>query len=62
MNSIDRSNADHNRLMQAGRERAAALRRQAIRDLGHGAGDALQAALRSARRFASSLARHRRQV
>jgi F0F1-type ATP synthase membrane subunit b/b' len=53
------SNAEYNRLMQAARERAAALRRQAIRELGQGTGHAVQAAVRSARRWASSMARHR---
>jgi len=57
MNSIHRSNADYNRLMDAARERARVLRRQAIRDLWDGV-EAV--AGRAARRLASSLERHGR--
>ena len=50
-------NADYNRLMDAARERAGELRRQAIRDAWTGAEDALVRALRSARLFGHRLAR-----
>jgi len=50
-------NADYNRLMDAARERARVLRKQAIRDAWTGAQDAVARALRSASRFSRSLAR-----
>jgi F0F1-type ATP synthase membrane subunit b/b' len=59
MQTTDR-NAEYNRLMDAARERAHELRRQAIRDAWTGAEDALARAMRSATRFARSAARHAR--
>jgi hypothetical protein len=53
-------NADYNRLMDAARERARALRRQAISDAWTGAADAAGRALRAALRLVRGLARHER--
>jgi hypothetical protein len=56
--STSNRNADYNRLLEAARERAAQLRKQAIRDAWSGAADAADRALRSAARLGRSLSRH----
>lgn len=56
---IDRL-AEHARLTDAARRRAAQLRAEAIDEFWISAGCSAQRALRSARRLAASLARHRR--
>ena len=50
--------AAYNRLMETAKHRAAELRSDAIGDFWGGAGEAARRALRSATRFAASLARH----
>lgn len=51
---------DHARLLDLARRHAAQLREEAIAEFWCHAGDAARQALRSARRFAASLARHQR--
>lgn len=52
--------ADHGRLIDLARRHAAQLRADAIDEFWHGAGSAARRAMRSAARFAASLARHQR--
>ena len=52
--------ADYHRAMDAAKERAGDLRRDAIDDFWNGAGDGVRHVLRSAARLAHSLARHAR--
>jgi hypothetical protein len=52
--------ADYTRLMEAAKQHAAQLRREAIADFWSDAAASTLRSLRSARRLASSLARHAR--
>jgi hypothetical protein len=52
--------SDHARLVDLARRHAAQLRDEAIDEFWCNAGSAARRALRSARRFAASLARHQR--
>ncbi len=52
------NNLDYNRLMDAARQRAIALRREAIQNLWRDLGAAPAETLRAARRLAQRMARH----
>ena len=51
---------EYNRMMETARKRANELHDEAVTELWSGAGDATLRALRSAARFARTLARHER--
>lgn len=60
MHTPDDRHIDRDRLADLARRQAAQLRAEAIDEFWSTAGDAARRTLRSARRFAASLARHQR--